>query len=68
MHGNNFKKSANEPIDFFLDLFRREIQLEYSMLRKGEERRISLDISLAKNELGFTPEFSLEEGIRKTIK
>ena len=41
----------------------REIKSEYAPPRIGEVHRISLDGEKAKRELGFVPNYSLEEGI-----
>ncbi len=35
---------------------------------KGEVRRISLDVALAKKELGWQPEISFEQGLRRTVE
>ena len=54
-----------------VDLYKEHpgiIEAVYADPRKGEVQRISLDGTKAKEELDFTPQFSLEEGLRKTIK
>ncbi|MEO0270558.1 MAG: NAD-dependent epimerase/dehydratase family protein [candidate division WOR-3 bacterium] len=40
----------------------------YKPLREGEIKRIALDIEKAKRELNFEPEWTLEEGLKETVK
>jgi len=46
----------------------KNIEPIYAPPRKGEIKDSFADISLARNELGFEPKFSLEEGLKKTIE
>jgi UDP-glucose 4-epimerase len=58
-------KSLNEVIEIAEKVIGNKIKKEYLPARKGEVKRIVLDISRAKKELGFNPEISLEEGIKR---
>lgn len=49
-------------------LCRDESWIEYVQDRKGHDRRYAIDFSKIKNELGWQPEITFQEGIEKTIK
>ena len=66
--GTGIETSVNDLVKMFSKVLNKHIEPIYGPPRKGEVQRISLDISKAREELGFIPEFSLENGIRKTIK
>lgn len=44
-----------------------EEMIEYVRDRKGHDRRYAIDISKIKNQLGWQPEVSFEEGIKRTV-
>lgn len=48
-------------------LLKSKIQPKFGKIRPGEALRISLDASLAKKYLGWTPKIKLEKGIKRTI-
>jgi UDP-glucose 4-epimerase len=66
--GTGTETSVNELIEIISKVLGREVKPKYAPPRKGEVKRISLDIGRAKKELGFAPKCSLEEGIRRTIE
>jgi UDP-glucose 4-epimerase len=66
--GTGIETSVNKLVKMFSTVLNKEIKPVYEPPRKGEVQRISLDGTKAKEELGFIPQFSLEEGLRKTIK
>lgn len=66
--GTGTETSLNELIEIISKVLGREVKPEYAPPRKGEVKRISLDGGRAKKELKFTPKYSLEEGIRRTIE
>jgi UDP-glucose 4-epimerase len=66
--GTGKETSVNELIEVFSKVLGREIKPEYAPPRIGEVHRISLDGEKAKRELSFVPNYSLPEGIRKTIE
>ena len=49
-------------------LCRDESWIEYVEDRKGHDKRYAIDFSKIKNELGWEPQVSFEEGIQKTIQ
>ncbi len=65
--GTGKETSVNELVEIFSKVLGREIKPEYTSPRIGEVTRISLNGDMAKRELGFTPKYSLPEGIKKTI-
>lgn len=46
----------------------RDLEPEYAPRRPGEMERIFLDNSKAQRLLGWTPHFSLKEGVRRTVQ
>jgi len=66
--GTGIETLVNDLIRAFSKILNREIKPIYVSPRKGEVQRIALDTSKAKSKLGFMAQFSLEEGIRSTIK
>ena len=44
------------------------LEPEYAPRRPGEMERIYLDIAKAQQLLGWSPHFSLEEGVRRTVQ
>jgi len=66
--GTSIETSVNELAKMFSTILNKDIKPVYEPPRKGEVQRIALDGTKANKELGFRPQFSLEEGLRKTIK
>ena len=66
--GTSVETPVNDLVKMFSEVLNRHIEPIYGPPRKGEVQRISLDASKAEKELGFTPEFSLEDGLRKTLE
>jgi len=66
--GTCIETSVNELVKIFSTVLNKDIKPVYEPPRKGEVRRIALDGTKANKELGFVPQFSLEEGLEKTIK
>ena len=66
--GTSVETSVNDLVKMFSEVLNKHIEPIYGPPRKGEVQRISLDASKAEKELGFTPEFSLEDGLRKTLE
>ena len=66
--GTSVETPVNDLVKMFSKILNKHIEPIYAPPRKGEVQRISLDTSKAKKELGFIPEISLEDGIRKTNK
>jgi len=66
--GTGIETSVNELVKMFSTVLNKDIKPVYEPPRKGEVQRIALYGTKANKELGFRPQFSLEEGLRKTIK
>ncbi|MEA2015810.1 MAG: SDR family NAD(P)-dependent oxidoreductase [Actinomycetota bacterium] len=66
--GTGIETPVNELVKMFSTVLNKDIKPVYEPPRKGEVQRISLDGTKANKELGFIPQFSLEEGLKKTIK
>lgn len=54
--------------DIVLVLCRKHVGIVHSPARKGEILRSQADISKARKELGFEPEYPLEKGLAETIR
>ncbi len=66
--GTGIETSVNELVKMFEKITGKEIIPQYAPPRKGEIRRISLSYEKAKKELGFEPEYSLEKGLKETLR
>ncbi len=66
--GTQVETSVNDLLEALRKVTKREIYLEYSQPRAGEVLRICLDIKLAKNVLGWSPDVNLVDGIYQTWK
>jgi dTDP-glucose 4,6-dehydratase len=49
-------------------LCRDDSWIEYVADRKGHDRRYAIDFSKIKNELGWQPQISFEEGLKRTVE
>ncbi len=66
--GGNTEKSNLEITRFILFLLKKdESQIEFVSDRLGHDRRYAMNSEKIKNELGWTPQISFEEGIEKTL-
>ncbi|MFN3527531.1 MAG: NAD-dependent epimerase/dehydratase family protein, partial [Candidatus Altarchaeaceae archaeon] len=65
--GTGKETSVNELVKILEKIFNRKIQPIYAPERKGEVRRIYLNIERIKNEFKFNP-LDIEEGMRKTYE
>ncbi len=63
--GTGKETSVNALVDIIREVTGREPEVEHAEPRKGEVFRIYLDVTHAREELGFTPEVSLREGIAR---
>jgi len=66
--GTGRETSLNLLIDIISKALGIKVKPKYDLSRKWEVKRNILDIERAKEELGFVPQYSLEEGIRRTIE
>jgi dTDP-glucose 4,6-dehydratase len=67
--GGNSEKTNKDLTDIILKLMGKdETNIEFVKDRPGHDRRYSIDFSKIKNELGWQPRTSFEDGIQKTIE
>ncbi len=66
--GTGVETSVNQLIDILSKVVGYKVEAVHGEEQKGEVRRIFLDIKKAKDELGWKPETTLEEGIKDLWK
>ncbi|NTW27524.1 MAG: dTDP-glucose 4,6-dehydratase [Candidatus Moranbacteria bacterium] len=67
--GGDSEKTNMEIVKTILKLLCRDDSwIEYVQDRKGHDKRYAIDFSKIKNELGWEPQISFEEGIAKTLQ
>jgi nucleoside-diphosphate-sugar epimerase len=66
--GTGIETSVNKLVEILSEVFGKKIEPIYTEERPGEVKRITLDVTLAKEVLGFVPQYSLYEGIKKTVE
>ena len=66
--GTGIETSVNKLVEILSEVFGKKIEPIYADERPGEVKRIALDGTLAKEVLGFVPQYSLYEGIKKTVE
>ncbi len=66
--GTGTRASVNELFDVLEGVLGGGLEREHLPARRGEVRHVYLNIDKARELLGFEPEFSLEEGLRKTYE
>jgi len=66
--GTGIETSVNKLVEILSEVFGKNIEPIYADERPGEVKRISLDGTLAKEMLGFVPQYSLYDGIKKTVE
>jgi len=60
--------SINELAEVVMKVVGKNVEVVYERERKGDVRHSLGDISKARTFLGYVPEYSLEEGLRITLK
>jgi UDP-glucose 4-epimerase len=65
--GTGIENSINELYEILSKLLKTKIKPKYAPEKPGDLKRSCLDISLAKRELKWEPNFDLEKGLKKTI-
>lgn len=65
--GRGVETTVLELVDALRPLADGEFEPEHAPARPGEVRRIALDASRAKAEIGWTPKVDLEEGLQLTL-
>lgn len=67
--GGNSEKTNLEITHKILELMGKgDEMIEYVQDRKGHDKRYAIDFSRAKKELGWEPQISFEEGLKKTVE
>ncbi|MEO0255390.1 MAG: NAD-dependent epimerase/dehydratase family protein [candidate division WOR-3 bacterium] len=66
--GTGIETNINEIFKKLKELTYYKKDPIYKPLREGEIKRIALDIEKAKKVLNFKPEWTLEEGLKETVK
>ena len=67
--GGNSEKPNIEITEKIIEFMGKdESSIEYVKDRPGHDRRYAIDFSKIKNELGWEPKVSFEEGLKKTIE
>ena len=66
--GTGIETSVNKLVEILSEVFGKKIEPIYADERPGEVKRIALDGTFAKEVLGFVPQYSLYEGIKKTVE
>jgi UDP-glucose 4-epimerase len=64
--GTGIETSVTELYELCRQVAGSELQAEHAEARLGELQRSVLDVSLAERELGWRPELTLEDGLRRT--
>src|SRR6185437_14321870 len=59
--------SINELIQKIIKASGKELRIEYDRSKPTIKTRLCLDITRAREQLGWSPRTSLDEGIRKTL-
>jgi len=65
--GTGYETSVNQLLQRFAQTLQRGCDARYAPARPGELQRNALDISKAKQWLGFAPKISLTDGLRETM-
>lgn len=65
--GTGVETSINELLALLCELLGVEAQVIHELPRKGDVRRSRASLEAAKSSLGWEPEVSLADGLRKTI-
>lgn len=60
--------SIEELASLIMDILGKDLEIKYDKPREGDIRHSIGDISKAKEILGFEPKYSIEKGLRETVK
>lgn len=60
--------SVSDLVKKIIDHSGKDIEIEYDLSKPSIETKLCLDITKAKNSLGWSPKVSLDEGIQRTMK
>lgn len=65
--GGGEEVSVNEVLEILQELMGKQARVEYKASRPGDQQRTLANIEKAKRELGFTPQVSIVEGLKKQV-
>jgi UDP-glucose 4-epimerase len=66
--GTGIETSVQEVFNTISDISNKNAKLEYGSILPGEVQRVSLNIDKIKQEIGWSPTISFNEGIKKTYQ
>lgn len=66
--GNSEKNNKEITVEILKLMGKDESSIEFVKDRPGHDKRYAIDFSKIKNELGWEPKVSFEEGMKKTVK
>ena len=66
--GGGERVSINFVLDMIKKIIGLEIKIEYQNTVKGDVRHTSADTTRARNDLGFDPKTTLEDGLQKEVE
>lgn len=66
--GTGAETSVNELISTLETISGKELAKEYVPIRRGEVKRMFLDITKARKQLGYEPKFVLSKGLERTYR
>lgn len=66
--GSGIGHSVNDIIQLISDLSDRTLDVKYRECRRSDVRSVVLDVSKLKNDLGFSPQVSLETGTQQLLE
>ena len=66
--GGGTRVPLNQTVTLLEDLLGKKIRLKYVKKQKGDVQDTCAEISKAKQELGYNPKVSLEEGLKRQIE
>jgi UDP-glucose 4-epimerase len=65
--GTGIQTSLNDLAEMIMQAAGKTVAMHYEKARDGDVRYSVADISKAKEQLGYEPEFDLAEGIKETV-
>jgi nucleoside-diphosphate-sugar epimerase len=65
--GNGYSPSINAVVEMCVEATGKQPPIEHTAPRGGEEGRLDIDISKAREQLGYEPEIPLKLGIERTL-
>ena len=60
--------SVNQLYKILSEILKREASVKYGPERKGDIKNSLADIRDTKEQLGYNPQYKIEEGLEKTVE